>query len=234
MTIKELRQHFKVFPYKTKLLLFSLEEGGGRSVHKYICSTTKQGTRFSVEGMAPTGNIDALKKNVHQHVTSLPYDSDYYSPMWRKGTFEHFVIHDYLESLGIVRAPYSDEGYLVKVKNGYDHDNKLGYLHIDGLSNYMDDPKEEVKFRFHIGESTYSWVGATCKRNVEDIKKAIDSLLKPYLTTISVDTFQSSEKMLNAGDTEIYLQVLTKQMDLLTVDYKAKLKQNLLEMAEKL
>ena len=243
MTIKDLEEYFLVdiFFAKTNKGQYLLSEKvasmTGRSPHKFLCVIHKKGSNsFFVVGNKPTNNLDTLKNQVEDYVKSLPYDSDYYNPRFVAGLKEELIIHDYLKGLGFKGE--DSEFYVLKEQNVYKYTSQKISMSLYGINhrgggfsswNDKDTISEEVRVVLHTGE--YSWVESTVKREVEEIKKAIDSMLKPLFVSDSAYNFSKSEQLKNAGNIELYLTSLTKNLEHVSMDYKSTLKQKLLEMA---
>jgi hypothetical protein len=243
MTIKDLNTKFQVseFRHKGKRLLFEKEPATtGRSVHRYLCTIGRQGNRYFVDGFKPTDKLEVLEQQVKDHVTSLPYDSDYYCPTWRDGLFEEMIIHDYLGSIGFKSPTHSSdhETYELVDKNIYGFKSSDIVITIDGLwaLNHFVDGKfvlpQEISVLLHTGDC--SWMKVKSKRNVENIKRAIDSLLKPLYLTDSARNLKNATVLKNASDIEITMEKLTASYEIGSVDFKSTLKQQLEETLAKL
>ena len=239
MTLKDLKEYYSIPDYKhnEKLLVHHKDTNQkSRMVHKYLCSVTKKGHSFIVDGFKPTTKLDVLKDNINTYVNKLPYDSEYYFPLFRKSIFVHYIIHDYLESIGFESGGsggWDYNNYILKRKTVYNSPSNEIHISLTGLDEDRDGvlPKT-VSINLWLGD--YSWVSSTVKRNPEAIKKAIDSLLKPFFIGESVTNIESADKLKNVGETDIFLKMVTKNLDVVSVDYKAELKIKLLELVEKL
>lgn len=238
MTIKSLKEHFHISERKHEgRFLFHEKEVSRRSrmCYKYLCPVTKNGVKWIVEGFEPTSKLEVLKANIENYVSKLPYDSEYYYPLYRNSIFVDHIIHDYLNEIGFdwINNSFGYETYVHNHKNIYNSPSESISISINGVSTFEDDnlPKE-VSISLHL--SDWSWVNVTVPREVEAIKKGIDSILKPYFVGESVNNLEVSEKMVNNGDVDIIFKALTKSLDVVEGDYKTELKKKLLEMAEKL
>lgn len=243
MTIKEINTKFQLskFTKNGMRLLFEKEVSKtGRSVHKYLCLVGKDGKKFYVQGCQPTSKLDVLEQQVKDYVASLPYDSDYYCPNWRDGIFEEFIIHDYLTSMGFVRTMYSNsqETYELKDKNIYGFKSSNVVISIWGLDAwaFYKDGKfnlsKEVRVVLHTGE--WSWMEVKAKREVESIKQAIDSVLKPLYLTDSATNMKRATMLENASNVEMTMNKLMESYDIGSADYKATLKKQLEDTLAKL
>jgi hypothetical protein len=243
MTIKEINTKFQLSKLTNKgmRLLFEKEPAKtGRSVYKYLCLVGREGSKYFVQGFKPTNNLEVFEKQVMDYINSLPYDSDYYCPNWRAGLFEEMIIHDYLGSIGFKKPFHSsdNETYELLDKNIYGFKSSDIVISIYGLwawNHYVDGkfvlPKE-VDVLLCTGEG--SWMKVESKRDVEDIKKAIDSLLKPLYLTDSARNLKNATALKNASDVEITLNKLTANLEFVTIDFKATLKKQLEETLAKL
>lgn len=238
MTIKSLREHFHISERKHEgRFLFHEKEVSRRSrmCYKYLCPVTKKGIKWTVEGFEPTSKLEVLKANIENYVSKLPYDSEYYYPLYRKSIFVEFIIYDYLNEIGFewINNSFGYETYIHKHKNVYNSPSDTVSISINGVSTFEDDnlPKE-VSIGLHLSDS--SWVNVTVPREVEAIKKGIDSLLKPYFVGESVNNLEVSDKLKNHSDIDIIFHALTSECQHFEGSYKAELKKKLLEMAEKL
>lgn len=123
MTLKELRKHYDIPKYKHegKFMVFSYTAKALRMAKKYLCLLNNKGSCFWVDGFEPTDKLTVLEEQIEKHIKSLPYDSEYYMPLFKKGLFEEYVIHDYMESLGFKKQRYSndDDLYVLQDKNIY-------------------------------------------------------------------------------------------------------------------
>jgi hypothetical protein len=238
MTLETLKEHFYIPRIKHEgAFLFHSKEPctGSRMVHKYLCSVTKIGKCWKVKGYKSTSKLDLLLANVNDYVSKLPYDSEYYYPLYIDTIFVHHIIYDYLRAIGFKfedsRMGYETYGYSHKSVYGkLSHGTYISFHGFDFDRN-RELPKE-VSISLHLGD--YSWVEVTVPREVEAIKKGIDSLLKPYFVGESVNNFNISEKMVNNSDIDIMFKAISSNLTIFEGSYKAELKKKLLEMADKL
>jgi len=236
MKVQDLKINYQVSKEDGSFHLYSLTEMGKRSPIKYLCSVKKHNSeKFYVEGCEPTSKFDVLQEQIKNKIESYEYDSEYYNPCYRKGVFEELIIHDYLISLGFENV--DGDTYILSDKNIYGFNTSDISVSVWGLSALGDvlkngSPNEEVAVILHTGFA--SWIEVKCKRNVNDIKKGIDGLLKPLLLTDSVNLITKSEKLQSIGDIDILMHKLTMSLDHSKLDVKSYLKKQLLEIANKL
>lgn len=228
MTIKELREHFD-YVVKSDNQYHVHIEGGKRCAYKYLATVNKKGKSMFVTGYKPTTKIDVLKQQINDFVASLPYDSEYYSPLYRKGYREEIIIHDYLESIHFKRNGV-DDYYILETPSIYGYQSTKVSLFFKGLDAF-NGIKENVDVCLSTGD--YSYVVCTCKRNVQDIIKTIDSLLKPLLLTESTSNIKLADKMKNNSTIDIVLKEL-QGLDIKETNIKQYLKNELLKIANEL
>lgn len=196
ITIKELKKHYEVFKHdKDTYLIHELKPGNSRMVHKYLCTVIRQQKRYwSVVGQGiSTAKLDKLKDNIQKYIDSLEYDSEYYYPRYRKGVFEEHIIHDYLNSIGFRYSNgYSDyETYELTQKNIYGKKAEV-FLTFYGL-NAFNEVGEYVEISYSIEFGR--WVSVKVKRNVEDIKNGINSILNPLFLSDAATSLTNSDKL---------------------------------------
>ncbi len=236
MRVKDLELDYKVLRQDGDFHLHSLTEHGQRSPIKYLCSVKKHSdTHFYVDSYEPTSKLSVLQEQIKNKIESYEYDSEYYNPCYRQGVFEELIIHDYLRSLGFEHV--NDDTYTLGDKNIYGFNTAKITLSIWSLSAFNDvykdgKPKDNVDVVLWTGD--WSFVQVSCKRNVKDIKKGIDGLLKPLLITDSVNLITKSEKLQTVGDIDILMKRITSSLDIQKKDVKTYLKEQLLEIASKL
>ena len=235
MRLKDLKEKYHVHDYEGLVQLYSKTEHGNRIAIKFIWYVKKHTTQgyFYVEGFKPTSKLDILEANIKEHVSNLPYDAEYYIPTYRKGLFEELIIHDYMtQTLGFE----GNDFYKLKDKNIYGFQTSDITISFNGLSDIKglngDGMKEEVSVSLWTGD--YSWISVKCKREVEAIKRAIDSILKPLLITQSVNYINLSDKMETLEEVDIIMNKFLLTSTNLKVNIKEHLKEQLLEMASKL
>ena len=209
ITIKELKKHYNVFKHdKDTYLIHELNSGNSRMVHKYLCTVHRRQNRYwsVVGGSGSTAKLDKLKANIETYVNSLEYDSEYYYPRYRDGLFEELIIHDYLDKLGFKYGnDFGDtETYELNQKNiyGKDSDVSLTFTGLDSfnkVSEYVD---------IYYSVSWDSWVSIKVKRNVDDIKKGIDSILRPLFISDAATGLINDDKL----ETEEQLDVLFNKL----------------------
>jgi hypothetical protein len=230
MTLKDLKNEFsEVIKFDNKYHLYTL--GGKRSPYKYLASVNKKGHSFWVDGFKPTTKIEVLKSQIDEFGKSLPYDSEYYNPMFRAGVTEEHIMIDHLDSLGF-KFDGSNNNYshfIYNKKSIYGHQLTNISVSIYGLDSF-NGLKETIKIT--IDTDDYSWISATCKRTVEDMIKTIDSLLKPLLVTEAVSHINTADKM-GFSNVDIIINKI-KGLDIQKTDTKDYLKTRLLEIANTL
>lgn len=242
MRVRDLKENYEVLERGGFYHLYDPERGSGmRSVYKYLCSVKKVGpTKFRLRGgRKETSSFEELQNMIDKKVASYKYSSEYYDPNYRRGYFEEIIIHDYLEELGFESVDYSFgyETYVLKRPSIYGHQPTKVALTFKGLraiGAYVG--KEEFPNKVHVSLSTGDWssVNTDADRNVEDIKKAINSLLKPLMLTEGVENVKTSEKMEEVGDVDLLFNKFSLAAGMQSVDAKAHIKEKLISLAESL
>ena len=244
LTLDLLREKFYIPEYKHegKLILFHKSEKGMRMVHKYLCLIEKKRKKFCVPGYPLTSSLEILDKQISDKIASYAYDSEYYYPGYRAGVFECHVMMDYLNGIGFKLE--NNDTYILSDKNIYNYVSQEVAITIIGLDyhggffgmglNEDGSLKEEVSIILHTGR--YSWVETKAKREVEAMKKAVDSLLKPLFVSDSAYNFEKSTELKNSDLTnmEVTIKQIGSNLNVYSADYKQELKSRLMEMASQL
>lgn len=245
MRVRDLKENYEVLERDGAYHLYDPNRGSGRrNVYKYLCSIQKESpTKFKVKGFKKsTSKFEELQQMIDKKVASYKYDSEYYDPNYRRGFFEEIIIHDYMDELGFSRESHSSgyDTYVLKRPSIYGHQATevvLTFRNLDTLGywspkkGYKNFPKE-VDIMLSTGD--WSWISSKAKRNVEDIKKGINSLLKPLMLTEGVENVKSSEKMEEVGDVDLLMQQFSIAAGMQSKDAKAELKKKLISLAESL
>ena len=243
MTLQDLREHYTVDNYKNKPGVYTLcskeVDITSRLCHKYFCQINYNNRKQEawVNGFEPTNKIEELKKQVESYITSLPYDSEYYYPHWRKGMFVELIVDGYLRGLGFknLGSSYGDL-WEFNGKNCYGKSISKILLTTHGVVDEYDFKKEKFEnseeVTLNLNFDDYSWVSCKCKRDVEEIKKSIDSLLKPLMLSESANMFSVGNLMVNAdGTVALNMNNLTGTLKINSQEFNVKLKENLLALA---
>ncbi len=229
MTVKQLHENFD-YVLKSKGQYHIHSNNGKRSVYKYLATVNKKGNSFYVTGFKPTTKIDKLKQQIQEYSNSLPYDSEYYSPLYREGIKEELIVIDYLNSINFERPTYnSSDIFELNRKSIYDYQATNISLSFRGLDCWNDIP-ETVDVILWV--DNFSFFSSTCKRDATEIIKTIDSLLKPLLVTESINNIKTSDK-LTMSDIDVKLNKIIN-LDIKQTDVKQYLKQQLLDIAKTL
>lgn len=189
MKLKEIKEAFDVSPVNNGYILWSKTEKGNRFVKKYCGFINK---RLYVDGYTPVKTLNQLLDQLKQYEQSLPYDLEYYYPGYREGIFEEFIIHDYMNSIGFNNITNQGDSmqYTLTRNNIYGGKENIR-LEILGLSSFS--INETISVILFI--DNYSWVNLKCNREVEPIKNAINSLLKPLYLTDAVLNLNLAEQL---------------------------------------
>jgi hypothetical protein len=241
MRVKDLKDNYNVLERFGFYHLYDPEPGSGsRMVHKYLCSVKKVGpTKFRLRGgRKVTSDFAEFQKMVAKKLDSYKYDSEYYDPNYRRGLFEYFVIYDYMREMGF-KCEDSEYFYLDR-KRIYKYQTtniKMSIYGLDpmgrGFFSNDDKLKKEVTVVLHTGD--YSWTEVKAKRNVEEIKSAVDSMLKPLLLSEGVENIVTSDKMDDPTDIEIFFNKFDfSSLESKPESARAAIKEKLLALAEEL
>ncbi len=190
MTLEEIKNKFIVNKFNEQYLLYSLTEKG-RMNHKYLCAINKKGNKFFVDGYEPTNIIDELEAQVANYVKLLPCNSENYDPRFAKGVFEEFSTYDYLKEIGFSNKGMGN-GFKMIQDNIYNIDTNI-ILYIDGL-DYSDN-NDEIDIKIYTNKGFTRWISTKCKKEITEIKKAINSLLLPLLISINFINIEIIEKL---------------------------------------
>jgi len=235
MRLKDLKEKYNVYKHEDHIQLWSKTERGMRMVDKYIWHIKKHttGGYYFVEGFKPTSDMQVLESQIAQHVAKLPYASEYYVPTYRKGLTEELIIHDYMDSIGLGKQGLSDV-YMLNKKNIYGYRSTDIRITFWGLESGFGDDGVAEDISINLWTREWSWISVKCKRNVEDIKKGIQAILKPLLVTESVSLLSLAEKLDTVEDVNVMMNKFTGALEKVSGDIKSHMKRQLLEMVEKL
>jgi hypothetical protein len=232
MNLSSIRKHYRVTHHEdNKYFVYDKNvHSGSRMVYKYLCLIEKVSeTTFKVSGRSlETTKLKLLIEEIKTHVASLKYDSEYYYPMYREGLFEEFIVCDYLSDIGFKSDPgYFNNTTIFTLK----HNNIYGSKTDDIILSISFKIEETIKLYLHCDQ--LSWVEVSCKREVESIKDAINSLIKPLLVTESVHHLKTSQKV---GDIkqfgDLTINQITSSYDKISKEFKTELKEQLTKMLE--
>jgi hypothetical protein len=204
-------------------------EGGKRTPYKYLATVKKKRDKFCVDGFPFTKDIGVLIEQIKEYHKTLPFDSEYYNPLYRKGVLEDLVVYDYLDSIGFRHE--GDFVYMYKPKSIYGIPvTNIGII-LTGM-DYFNEVKDEVEIKLFTEGQGYTSVVTKAKRDAVEIIKGIESLLKPLLTTESLSHLELAEPM-EMSDIDIALRKI-EGLDIKEFDIKKHIKKRLLEIASKL
>jgi len=221
MTLKELKKHFRVYKWEDYFLLHSLTESGGRMNHKYLGKIYKKNDSFFVQDYRPTTVLHKLKLQLLEYKNSLPYDLEYYYPLYREQSVIEMFIYDLLTKHNFKRQGYSDS---FKLDRGSIYDYNATSVEITFSVD------KGVSFNFWTGQ--YSWVNTRCSLDFSDVEKTFESLLKPLLLSEGVQNIKSADTM-KTSKVDIVLNEL-KGLDVNSQNINATLKNKLLTLAQTL
>jgi len=219
MKLKEIKEAFDVSPVYNGYILWSKTEKGNRFVKKYCGLINKN---LYVDGYTPVKTLNELLDQLKQYEQSLPYELEYYYPGYRKGIFEEFVIYDYLESIGFKNTSIQGNSiqFTLNRNNIYGGKHSL-ILDIVGLSSFLE--KEEVSVILFI--DNYKWINIDCKKDVEPIKNAINSIMKPLLLTDALLNLNLAEQLKTSTDDLIINNLANLEIKSIKFNLKEKLQE---------
>lgn len=241
MTLKELKNQYKITDMKDYYLLFSLTEKGKRWIEKYIWHIYKDKTKkgyFYVEGYESTSKIDVLIANINEKVASLPYDSEYYIPSLRKELFVVLIVGDLMYEMGfkvlendLFEMEFKDEpktNIIVRIDMEEVH---------SGFGGYKSKLYKENKANVQIYTDEYSYMQITTERTPEDIMDGVSTLLNIVLYKRMYNSLSLIKKMEKHLKLDLKTDIIKGELKGFSVDetnYNSELKTKLLEMANKL
>ena len=206
MTVKEIKEKYRVVTFdrgKTLHLYDKREGSGSRMVYKYLVTVKKVSTGVYIVSESKTrqtSNIDDLVSYIDMKIKTYEFDSEYYDPNYRKGTFEEFVVMDELRKIGFKSE--GRETFILDYKNIYGETENVINLSIYGLDSFEE--KDEVDVTIHIGE--FKWVnGEKIKKEVHTILDEVNRLCAPFLLGNTLNNFEIFEKtkFMNVDDVKI-------------------------------
>ena len=232
MTLKELKKHYYIYKRDSEYRICSLTEHG-RSPYKYLCSATKLGNKMGVIGYGLTSNLNVFKEQVKDYLSKLEHNSEYFNPDFRKGLKEELFVHDYMSELGFKNSYNNHYKYNSEdIYGGKSFSIQLSFDNLD-VMKFWDKPGLPENTEINLWIDNFSWTRTKVPRTFEGLKKGIDGILKPLLLTESLKAFELAEKLGDEG-IELTMNMLTTNYEFTSRDFKAELKQRLLDLAEKL
>jgi len=228
--VKDLKELFKVETSdrgKT-LHLFDKKNGSGsRTVHKYLVTLKKVSTGIYIVSHGKTrqsSKLDDLLSNIEYKIKSYKYDSEYYDPRMRDGSFEELIVIDKLNEMGFQMN--NRDNFILMEKSLYGDEKVIADISIYGLDSFEN--KQELKITLHIGE--FKWVDSKpVKRDVEEILNSVKNLIGPLSLVNTLNGFEIVEKCGNFNVDDIKI----KQMNTKTLTIEEKeLKPILIEKLE--
>lgn len=231
-----IKVNFKLTKFQNRTLVFEANKGSYLP-HKFLCEIHRtRGGKFFFKDNEPIDKIEVLEKQIRDHVESLPFNSEYYNPMLRPDLFVCLCVTEFLRKLGFKNE--NSDFFTLEVKSIYGNKNPF-YLSIFGLESEYFAAKNgeweckllpEVKISLSTGE--YSFLTVICNRDVDEIIKAINNLLKPLFLSETLEFLKLTDNVKLFDGTSEIKEINSKGET--SEDIRKKLKQQLLEMAEKL
>ena len=235
MTHKHFTENFDVQKLDDKsLLLFDKHQPGKRFPKKYIGQVCPVGKgKYVVEGHEPTDDFTRLCFDLAEYRSWKEYDLEYYFPLFREGSFEEFIVHDWLTDKGFKMDYHNgDDAYILKFADVFGRRNDI-ILHLCNLDAF--DCKTDEPVRIVYFTSTSKWTEIKVERKVKSIISTIESLLVPLLYSNIANNYSVLDGMNFDANTLNGLIVNDyKNGKIQTTDFKANLKAKLIKLANQL
>lgn len=236
MTHKHFAENFDVQKLDDKsLLLFDKHQLGKRFPKKYIGQVWPVGNgKYVVEGHEPTDDFTRLCFDLAEYRSWKEYDLEYYFPLFREGSFEEFIVHDWLNDKGFKLIYDSgDDAYTLKMIDAFGRKNEIS-LRLYNLDAFDYKPNEPVRIVYFISSS--KWTEVKIERNVKSIISAIESFLVPLLYSNIVNNYSALDGMTFDANAlnGLTINEFNNKGDIETTDFKENLKAKLIELANQL
>lgn len=231
ITTKILKDYFQVSKMDEKYLLYSLTVDGKISTKKYLCYLIKKDNKFVLQNGVEFKNIEQCLVEVYKFVEDLPYNSEYYNPMFASGIFEDNVISDYLQKIGFrYNNNYNNTDFYTFCKKDIYGKKILMTLSIDEL-RFKKDVKISICYTIEDG----SWIELKdIEFNVDAIINAINNILKP-LFLYNASMYLNLIKDMNLNTVcDVKGMTLTKGLNIEETELKEKIINQLETMLNKL
>jgi hypothetical protein len=231
ITLTELKSNFEgVLKNEHGILLYQKrgENSPSRSNYEYLCAVNKykQGYIINNEISTYANSIDKLKFNIASYISTLPYHHAYYDKMLKNHMFIELIVRDYMSTLGFKAVT----GF-----NSYDlfFDKKMRRYGIDTtfsiILNDIENESEKDDIEINVFESGSKWLSIVSKRDVESIKKTINTLISMYSLQSICDDISILGKI--GGEDLNSIQVMKVDKNS-TEPFNKQLKEKLLQLAE--
>jgi hypothetical protein len=119
ITLKSIKEYYTVSKFETDSYLLYDPTQQGRLKHKYIGTIYAVRQKNKIVGFRVNEkvckDIWSLKTELTNYADSLPFNIDFYNPVFKKGCFEEMVVKDYMYNLGF-SSNYS-EVFELEIKN---------------------------------------------------------------------------------------------------------------------
>src|ERR1035437_5584393 len=174
--LKDLSEYYKIESYdRGKIqMLYHLTELGVYKVPEF-----KQ-----------TSSLEQILKDVEFRFKSFKYNSEFYSPFYRKGYFAEIVVHDWLKSKGFELDLFCSDYEIYVLKRSNVYGLTRGYLSLtfsDLCSNHYEyqfghgELPKVINISLRTGDES-SWVSVKeVKRDPDVIIKTLEGTINPLL-----------------------------------------------------
>lgn len=236
MKLSEIKKIYRVHELDGQYLVYNKEFSSSiYSNYKYLCNLEKNGGKFKIVGSGIWfDEIESLQNAINCYVDSLPFNCEFYNPIYREGYFESAVVNDYLRKRGFKHSNhyFGFDYYVYKPENIYGGFSNEINISFHGLDYYSDKISETVEINLEI--SDFKWISVKVKREASEIIKGIDQLLKPLLLTDGIQNVQQSDKFNLTEFTATINNLDPNSFNKYSKEYKAELKEKLQQMIEAL
>lgn len=193
MTLKEISTKYIISSYGKRHDLYSKEDEGRLLNQKYLCSITRNSSgHYKINGTKKwCKNLNQLIEQVQIYVKSLPYNSEFYNPGFRKGLFEKLVFDSHLNNV------FGDDykSGVITIEDIYGEKSTIKIF--SNLSDYEEQNVEIILQTkpVHLKFDNCSYIKTECKRDADEIIKALDGLLHPYFLGSAAISLLKAKKM---------------------------------------
>lgn len=249
MILKDLQEKYSVLKNNGEYQIYDKTIGSGKYLNiRYLCNLEKVGSDkykivpskhfdgvCSMNTFLPTKDIEILSSCILEYTNSLRFHSDCYCPSYRDNVFFTYAISEYLKNIGFENGKSTHENsYILKNKDIYSkiENVELGFRGLDMLD---DNENSNVNIVIYTSYINYGYVSLETEKDINKIIDSINSLLLPLFLTNSIKYFKLSESLDSTfGDFNNIKKVEVKNFKAYSIDYKQQLKENLIELLNKL
>ncbi len=218
------KKRYSITKHGEKYCLFDTEQSGKITPHKYVGYLTKNSNDYYL----PTGDkVTNLEQQLTEYKQSLPYNIEYYCPLYRNGLFEELVINNWLKENNF--------------KNQYDNNYSLTISNlITGITSFnftfenMDACGYGKNIKILVWESDYSWTEFECNRSPEDFIQTMLSILNVFVYTQIASLIKLTSETVSFDKISMTTIEVTNTLDVVKTDFRQELKQKLQQIIDNL